>query len=264
MGDRHAQLASPSSLEADAQDQEPQGGGSDTGAELYGQLMTRGVSSGRECDLCGDSMRISRKSRQTVTVRHEKTADQSPVADYPSELNCETLGLIWVKCSHPVVLPTGLEAALKTVGYDVHCEQQAPWKDVPSFVIYCPTKEEDVGLEVRFLRALYQDALILVLCADADPECVLAALRAGARGFIWRQPAETVCALSKGSEDDIVVTRGLLEALLRERVSNEDYLGPHQREIAFELAITASMTPEGALRLPKELLEAFVGEVIIA
>jgi hypothetical protein len=209
-------------------------------------------------------MRISRKSRQTVTVRHEKTADQSPVADYPSELNCETPGLIWVKCSHPVVLPTGLEAALKTVGYDVHCEQQAPWKDVPSFIFYCPTEEEDVGLEVRFIRALYQDALILVLCAKADPECVLAALRAGARGFVWRQPAEIICALSKGSEDDIIVTRGLLEALLRERVSHEDYLDPHQREIAFELAITASMTSEGALRLPKKLLEAFVGEVIIA
>jgi DNA-binding NarL/FixJ family response regulator len=228
------------------------------------KLIKQGVSSGDERDLCGDLTVISRKSRQTVTVRHEKTVDQSSVADYPSELDRETPELIWVKCSHPVVVPTGLETALKTVGYDVHCGQQAPAKDVASSIIYCPT-EEDVGLEVRFLRALFQDALILVFCADADPECVLAALRAGAHGFTWRQPAETICALSKGSEKDVVVTKGLLEALLRERAShNEDYLSPRQREITFELAITASMSSEGALWLPKKLLEAFVREVIIA
>lgn len=41
MGDRRAQPASSSSLKADAQDQELQGGGPDTGAELHGQLMTQ-------------------------------------------------------------------------------------------------------------------------------------------------------------------------------------------------------------------------------
>jgi hypothetical protein len=265
MGEQRAQPASSSSLKADAPDQQLRSSAPDAEAEPQVKLIKQGLSSGDERDLCGDLTVISRKSRQTVTVRHEKTADQSSVADYPSEFDRETPELIWVKCSHPVVVPTGLEAALKTVGYDVHCGQQAPGKDVASSIIYCPTEEEDVGLEVRFLRALFQDALILVFCADADPECVLAALQAGARGFTWRQPAETICALSKGSEKDVVVTKGLLEALLRERVSHdEDCLSPRQREITFELAITASMSSEGALRLPKKLLEAFVGEVIIA
>jgi DNA-binding NarL/FixJ family response regulator len=198
-----------------------------------------------------------------VRIRPETTVDQSSVADYPSELSSETPGVIWVKCSHPVVT-NGLEVALKTVGYDVHGGHKAPGKDIPSSIIYCPTEEEDVGLEVRALRALSLDAPILVLCVGADPECVLAALQAGACGFIWRQPAESICALSAASEGDTVITMGLLEALLVERASREDCLSPHQQGIIFELAVAASMSSEGALRLPKKLLEAFLGEVMIA
>jgi hypothetical protein len=197
-------------------------------------------------------------------VRPEITVDQTSVADYPSELSSKTSGLIWVKCSHPVVVPTGLETALKSVGCDVHCGHESPGKDIPFSIIYCPTEEEDVGLEVRALRALSQDIPILVLCVGADPECVLAALRAGARGFIWRQHAESICALSAASEGYTVITMRLLEALLVERESRKDFLSPHQREILFELAVAASMTSEGALRLPKKLLEAFLGEVMIA
>jgi hypothetical protein len=228
--------------------------------------MTQNVTPSEERDSCGDPCRISRKSRQMVRIRPETTVDQFCVADYPSELSSGTPGLIWVKCSHPVV-PTGLETALKTVGYDVHCGHKAPGKDIPSSIIYCSAEEEeeeDVGLEIRALRALCQDAPILVLCMGADPESVLAALQAGACGFIWRQPAESICALSAASEGDTVITRGLLEALLVERASHEDSLSPHQRGIIFELAVTASMSSEGALRLPKKLLEAFLGEVMIA
>jgi hypothetical protein len=225
--------------------------------------MRQSVTCGEKRDSCGDPCRISRKSRQMVRIRPETTVDQSSVADYPSELSSETPGVIWVKCSHPVVT-NGLEVALKTVGYDVHGGHKAPGKDIPSSIIYCPTEEEDVGLEVRALRALSLDAPILVLCVGADPECVLAALQAGACGFIWRQPAESICALSAASEGDTVITMGLLEALLVERASREDCLSPHQQGIIFELAVAASMSSEGALRLPKKLLEAFLGEVMIA
>jgi hypothetical protein len=225
--------------------------------------MTQSARCGEERDSCGDPCRISRKSRRMVRIRPETTVDQSSVADYPpSELSSGTPGLIWVKCSHPVVT-NGLEPALKTVGYDVRCGHESlGWKEIPSSIVYCPTEEEDVGLEVRALRALSPGAPILVLCLGADPECILAASQAGACGFIWRQPAESICALSAASEGNTVITRGLLEALLIERASHEECLSPHQRGITFELAVAASMSSEGALRLPKKLLEAFLGEVM--
>jgi hypothetical protein len=65
------------------------------------------------------------------------------------------------------------------------------------------------------------------------------------------------------SEGYTVITRGLLEALLVERQSRGDCLSPYQREILFELAVASSMASEGTLRLPKKLLEAFLGKVMI-
>lgn len=183
------------------------------------------------------------------------------LAVHPAQLDPQASGLTWVKCSNPEVAP-GLEAALKAAGYDVYCGQEAPGKDVHSS-IYCPNGEEDVGSEVRRLRVLSQDAPTLALCGGVDPQLILTALQAGARGFVGIRPAQIVRALSMGSRGGIVVASELLEALLVERASREDCLAPHQQEILLEVA-TVAVSSGGEPAFPRKLLEAFLVEVIMA
>ena len=191
-----------------------------------------------------------------MTLRSEK------IAKHHSESNSESSEVIWVKCTHQVAVPTGLEEALKTAGYDVHCGREASAKDVPSSIIYCPN-EEEVGSEVRLLRALSENARILVLHEGADSQFVLAALQVGAHGFVGVRPTQVISALSAASKDGVLVARELLERLLVERTSRESYLTPHQREILFELAVTVAMTSGGEILLPKKLFEGFLTEVML-
>lgn len=193
-----------------------------------------------------------------MTLRSEK------IAKHHSESSSESSEVIWVKCTNQVAVLTGLEEALKTAGYDVHFGREAAEKDVPSSIIYCPNKEEEVGSEVRRLRALSENAHILVLHEGADSQVVLAALQAGAHGFVGICPAQITSVLSAASKDGVLVARELLERLLVERTSRESYLTPHQREVVFELAVTAAMTSGGEISLPEKLFEAFLAEVMLA
>jgi DNA-binding NarL/FixJ family response regulator len=179
-----------------------------------------------------------------------------------AKLAAETSGLIWVKCSFPLV-GLGLEAKLKAVGY-VYCGQEAPVKNAPSSVIYCPNEEEDVISELERLRIVAGNVPILVFGLSNDLRLAQTAFLAGADGFIHRrtQPEQIVRALSAAFVGEALVPRDLLEALLVEKVSRGDVMAltPRQREF-LELVVEAA-TFEDVIVSPKELLREFLfGEV---
>ena len=170
----------------------------------------------------------------------------------------ETSGSIWVKCSFPLVV-LGLEAKLKAVG-NVYCGQEAPVKNPPSSVIYCPNEEEDVASELERLRMVAGSVPILVLGISNDMRLAQTALLAGADGFILlsMQPEQILRALSVAFQDKTLVPRDLLEALLVEKVSRADItaLSSHQREF-LELVVEAA-TLKDEIVSPKELLREFL------
>ena len=172
-------------------------------------------------------------------------------------------GSIWIKCSYPLVV-LGLEAKLKAVG-NVYCGQEAPVKNTPSSVIYCPNEEEDVASELERLRMVVGNVPILVLGLSNDLRLAKTALLAGADSFIHlsTQPEQIVRALSMASEGKTLVPRDLLEALLVEKASRGDVmvLTPHQREF-LELVVVEAATCKDEIVSPKELLREFLlGEV---
>jgi hypothetical protein len=180
-----------------------------------------------------------------------------------AKLAAETSGLIWVKCSFPLV-GLGLEAKLKAVGY-VYCGQEAPVKNAPSSVIYCPNEEEDVASELERLRIVAGNVPILVFGLSNDLRLAQTAFLAGADGFIHRrtQPEQIVRTLSAAFAGEALVPRDLLEALLLEKVSRADVmvLTPRQREF-LELVVVEAATFEDVIVSPKELLREFLfGEV---
>jgi hypothetical protein len=193
--------------------------------------------------------KVDLERRMTMTVQSAKPA-------------AETSGLIWVKCSFPLV-GLGLEAKLKAVGY-VYCGQEAPVKNAPSSVIYCPNEEEDVASELERLRIVAGNVPILVFGLSNDLRLAQTAFLAGADGFIHRrtQPEQIVRALSAAFVGEALVPRDLLEALLVEKVSRADVMAltPRQREF-LELVVEAA-TFEDVIVSPKELLREFLfGEV---
>ncbi len=180
----------------------------------------------------------------------------------PAKLGFETSSLIWVKCPFPLVA-LGLEAGLKAAGH-VYCGQEAPVKNAPSSVIYCPAGE-DVAAEVDGLRTVAGNAPILVLGLRIDPQLAQTALLAGADGFIHlgMQPAQIIHALSVAFEGKTVMSRDLLEAFLAEMASRTDLTAftPRQRE--FLELVAASAIVKGDIVSPKELLEEFLLERVM-
>jgi DNA-binding NarL/FixJ family response regulator len=202
-----------------------------------------------EQESCWEPTRDLGVSRLTMTAQSAKPA-------------AETSGLIWVKCSFPLVV-LSLEAKLKAVGY-VYCGQEAPVKNAPSSVIYCPNEEEDVASELERLRIVAGNVPILVFGLSNDLRLAQTAFLAGADGFIHRrtQPEQIVRALSAAFVGEALVPRDLLEALLVEKVSRADVMAltPRQREF-LELVVEAA-TFEDVIVSPKELLREFLfGEV---
>jgi hypothetical protein len=198
-----------------------------------------------------DPTRDPGESRWMMTAPFVKPAAET------SEL--KTSGSIWVKCSYPLVA-LGLEAKLKAVG-NVYCGQEAPMKNTPSSVIYCPNEEEDVVSELERLRMVAGNVPILVLGLSNDLRLAQTALLAGADGFIHlnTQPEEIVRALSVAFEGKTLVPRDLLEALLVGKASRADItaLTPHQREF-LELVVVEAATCKGEIASPKELLREFL------
>ncbi len=193
------------------------------------------------CDPTGDPG----ESRLIMTAQSAKPA-------------AETSGLIWVKCSFPLVA-LGLEAKLEAVGH-VYCGQEAPVKNAPSSVIYCPNEEEDVASGLERLRIVAGNVPILVLGLSNDLRLAQTALLAGADGFVHlrTQPEQIIRALLAAFEGGALVPRDLLEALLAEKVSQAEItaLSPRQREF-LELVVETA-TFEDEIVSPKELLREFL------
>ena len=91
---------------------------------------------------------------------------------------------VWIDC--PRVSPS-LEAALKEVDATVERidgEQRIPKGVLPSTIVFCPRRREDVREKVRLLRVLVPRTPILVHAPSIDARIAEEALRAGASGFI--------------------------------------------------------------------------------
>ena len=207
----------------------------------------RAMSKNDQEDLCWGPTKDPRKSRLTMEMQQ------------PAKLGFETPGLVWVKCPFPLVA-LGLEAELKAAGH-VYCGQEAPVKNAPSSVIYCPDGE-DVACEVERLRREFGNAPILVLGLRVDPQVARMALVAGADGFVHlgMQPAQIVHALSAAIEGKTVVSRDLLEAFLTEMVSWSGPLALTYRQREF-LELVCEATPFNEdIVVPKELLQEFLVE----
>lgn len=193
------------------------------------------------CDPTGDLG----ESRLIMTAQSAKPATE------PS-------GLIWVKCSFPLVA-LGLEAKLEAVG-QVYCGQEAPENNAPSCVIYCLNEKEDVASGLEWLRIVAGNVPILVLGLSNDLRLAQTALLAGADGFVHlrTQPEQIIRALLAAFEGRALVPRDLLEALLAEKASQADItvLSPRQRE--FLELIVETATFEDEFVSPKELLREFL------
>jgi hypothetical protein len=182
------------------------------------------------------------------------------VTTQPAIPASEALGLVWVKCPFPFIA-LGLEAGLEAAGY-VYCgQEEAPLKNAPSSVIYCPNQEEDVVSEVKRLRSVAGNVPLLVLGLSVDPQLAQTALLAGADGFIHlRMPtAQVVRVLSAASKGETIIPRDLLQAFLAKEVSRTGptVLSSGQRRFLEMVAVSGTI-PDDIIRVPKELLGAFL------
>lgn len=148
----------------------------------------------------------------------------------PTELEYETLALIWLECPYPV-MAVGLAKALEAAGYE--CCGRKPRGQEPSAVIVCPNVE-DIAQKVKDLRDLAPDAPVLVLGLHNDLSAARAALQAGARGFVHlgMSPEQIEHALSWALRGEIVVPRNLVTALIKgEKPPDLRVLTTRQREV---------------------------------
>ncbi len=118
------------------------------------------------------------------------------------------LGTVWISRSHPA-LSAKLEEALRAEAH-IHRGPSPPAGSTLSCIVCCTNGEEDIASEVRRLRALSEDAPVLVFSSQADLQLVREALQAGARGFIHAEmhPENIVFTVRLVSEGDIAFPIG--------------------------------------------------------
>ena len=159
------------------------------------------------------------------------------------------LGLIWIRCSWPVVT-VGLMQILKEVAR-VHCNRKPP-EDTPAFVIICmDSVAEDLSEIMDRLHESHPDAVVLVFGLRLDLALALAALQNGARGFVHAgmQPKQIIRALHVASEGELVAPRQLLQFLVSgENSISLTTLSARQREI-LELVAGGSSNAQIAKQL---------------
>ncbi len=123
------------------------------------------------------------------------------------EPTTKPLGLVWVECPNPAaLLPLRLEEALSAEAHHVHRGPKPPAGSTPSCIVFCPNGEKDIASGVKCLRALVEDAPVLVFGTRAEPQLVREALRAGARGYIHAEmrAERIILAMRLVSKGDIV------------------------------------------------------------
>lgn len=101
--------------------------------------------------------------------------------------------------------------------YQIHCGQRPPAERVPSSIIFCPDREQDLVPDVEHLQVLAPDAPILIFGLHIDLSVIRASLQAGARGFIHprMQGTQILRALSVALKGEIVIPRDILNELAR-------------------------------------------------
>jgi len=146
--------------------------------------------------------------------------------------NRDSLGLVWIKGPSPVI-SSGLTQILKAEAR-VHVGQEPPNEDLPSVVVLCTNRIEDISEGVRHVRAHLPDPLIVVFDLYSDLAVAQTALKSGARGFIHSEmsPEQIVRALKVAIEGEIVAPRGLLEYMIgNEEPADLNILSARKREI---------------------------------
>ena len=152
-----------------------------------------------------------------------------------TELKPRLLGLVWIRCSSPMVA-FGLEKAVEAHAY-VHRGHEPPERRSPSLVIYELT-EEDVASEVQRVRDLAPRASVLIFAPSLNPSLVRTALRAGARGFLHggMTPEQILRALSVAAKGQLAVPRELLNDLLTAGPTTDLAHLTHRQQEALRLA----------------------------
>lgn len=137
-----------------------------------------------------------------------------------------------VVCPYPLVA-AGIGRGLKEAG--VRHGTKLPAQDIPHYVMLWADDQEDIPEDVGRVQDENTDATVLVLGLRNDPSLALAALRAGARGYLHAgmtlgQLARALEVVGKG---EVVAPRGLLEFLLEDGDASAypEALSPRQREI---------------------------------
>lgn len=143
------------------------------------------------------------------------------------------MGLVWLKWDQQVSR-SGLDEALRTAAR-LYKGLEDPDGEAPSMVICCPRSEEALVPEVKSVRALTPNSVVLVLAPSPNLRLARAVLEAGASGLLHAgmRPEQILRAVRVALEGETVLPRGLLaEWVAEQRPPNlEVLLSARQRKI---------------------------------
>ncbi len=165
--------------------------------------------------------------------------------------------LIWVR-GNASIASVGLARTLKSE-FRVHRGPLPPAADSPSAVICClegaGEDEVDVASAVRTIKAAAPEAAVLVLSPSLELPLIVAAISAGARGFLHTDtpPDQLARALSVVLRGEMALPREILEASVKwlngqHRGPDLSALGERKLEI-LELVVEGLSNAQIAKRL---------------
>jgi DNA-binding NarL/FixJ family response regulator len=160
----------------------------------------------------------------------------------------QALGLVWIDGPYSV-MTLGLEQALAKQA-QVHVGREAP-EGVPSSIILCTGRVEDLSESVKRVQEVNPRASILVFGLNVDLPLARAAFRMGTRGFIHAEmtPDQVARAVTVAANGEPVAPRELLLHLVaHEEPVDLNILSARQREI-LKLVVDGLSNAEIAGRL---------------
>lgn len=147
----------------------------------------------------------------------------------------------WIK-GPETLASVGLQRALGGPSL-CHRSETPPLREPSAIVVYCPEDPERIIAEVKEIRQAAPGAAVVVLGPSPDPELARAAVRAGARGFLYAgmPPEQVARAVSVAIAGEVVLPRELLKELVAlNRPADLSVLSARQREIVGLVAEGAS------------------------
>jgi DNA-binding NarL/FixJ family response regulator len=197
-----------------------------------------------------DSRNPAPWSPRYETETQERESDLNTLTLAPrTEFPPTRLGIVKIECSYPLLV-LALKEVLKGEAhvYDGHTPRGA---EEPAVIILYHD-EQDIAAEVRRVRNRVPGASVLVFVLSIDPRVALAALRAGACGFIHAgmRPEQVICAVRRASKGERTVPEKLSEGTVNEGSveANLALLTPRQRQVA-EMASEGFSNAQIAKRL---------------